>query len=1068
MNGRSSSTPEVDPLRAEEVLDEALRAPTSERGLLLDRLCGDNTALRQEVASLMGHLPDPENPDNPTAPWQEPSLEGQVIGGCRIETLLGRGGTGRVYRAMQEWPPRAVAVKVLRPELLSESSRRRFRRETRALARLDHPAIARIHSAGVRHDQAADLPFLIMELVEGGRNITQWWRDASRPLAQKLELFATVCDGVHHGHVRGLVHRDIKPSNVLVGVDGQPKVIDFGVASMTDDEGLPVTVTRAIAGTPGYMAPEQFEGPRSIDLRTDVHGLGLLLHECLTGRPVYAREGLNLPAAARLLASETAPLVGSTHPQYRGDLETIVAHALERNPANRYQSASEMAADIRRHLQGHPILARPTPAMDRVRLMVRRNPWAAAGFGVAFASVLLGLVASVSFGVRERAAAAQAEGALARTERALWLSRLAEMSRAVESSDGGAVGSLLVRLHEDASWPMRLLRTLADESLAVFHGTSQFGTFSAMAGAISPDGSILALVMDQANGVTLLDANSLKLLRSLQPGIAAWAVTFTRPQQRLVVGHDTTLSIWEKPWDGAPRDVALPIRVGTGIASSPDGTRVVACGDGAACLIDLDMGTVLAQAERFDGQTTRAAWSPDGAQIAISGSIGTIRILDAATLQVRRVLTAPQLRTLTLAFDPTGRWLAIGGDMRVLRVFDMAAPEPSFRDLRMDFSIWGLDWNPDGRTLAVADRGSGVRLVDVPPDGGGLALGGSFMGHRGEVWDVAWTPNADGLYSIGQYEVHRWRARPQRGDRSIELGAPGLGLCRLPDGDLMAICADATLWKIRDLPDETRPERIWHGGPFLATAVAGDPARDRWAWIDAAGELLIRDASRGQLIRTKAPPLTPFPNLMAFSPDGRFLAVTSKGKSDPMLIFDASTGLLLDRVSVPWAHGAAGLGWLDENLVACGDFSGCHSYRLDATGRWNRVSTIAGSFASMRPIDNSSVIAFDLSGIVTRRSLQDGSVLQAFTGLSDMGVHGALSPDGSILAAVGTDRRLHVFDRSHGEQLLSLAAHGPGRVVTRVEFTGSGARLATLDNAGGLILWNTESARDRADPPKRQ
>ncbi len=284
----------------------------------------------------------------------------------------------------------------------------------------------------------------------------------------------------------------------------------------------------------------------------------------------------------------------------------------------------------------------------------------------------------------------------------------------------------------------------------------------------------------------------------------------------------------------------------------------------------------------------------------------------------------------------------------------------------------------------------------------------------------------------------------------------------------MAICADATLWKIRDLPDETRPERIWHGGPFLATAVAGDPARDRWAWIDAAGELLIRDASRGQLIRTKAPPLTPFPNLMAFSPDGRFLAVTSKGKSDPMLIFDASTGLLLDRVSVPWAHGAAGLGWLDENLVACGDFSGCHSYRLDATGRWNRVSTIAGSFASMRPIDNSSVIAFDLSGIVTRRSLQDGSVLQAFTGLSDMGVHGALSPDGSILAAVGTDRRLHVFDRSHGEQLLSLAAHGPGRVVTRVEFTGSGARLATLDNAGGLILWNTESARDRADPPQRQ
>jgi WD40 repeat protein len=1058
----------VDPLRAEEVLDETLRAPVSERSTLLDRLCGSDSVLREEVSSLLGHLPDPENPENPTTAWHEPSLEGQVVGGCRIECLLGRGGTGRVFQAMQEWPPRPVAVKVLRPELLSESARRRFRRETRALARLDHPAIARILSAGVQRDQSGDLPFVIMELVEGARNIAQWWRDTPSSLLDRLELFARVCDGVHHGHVRGLVHRDIKPSNVLVGVDGQPKVIDFGVASMSDDQGMPVTLTRAVAGTPGYMAPEQFDGPNAVDLRTDVHALGLLLHECLAGQPVYAKEGLNMPAAAKLLVTQRPPLLGSSRPECRGDLETIVAHAVELDPAARYQSASELAADIRRFIAGHPIVARPTPPMERLRMLARRNPWAATGFGVAVASLVLGLFASVAFGLREREAAARAERALVQSERALWLSRLSEMSRAIESADAGVVGSLLVRLHDDTSWPMRLLRALADESLAVFHGTSHFETFSAMAGAISPDGTVLALAMDQPNGVTLLDSKSLRFLRSLEPGLAAWALTFTRPQQRLVVGHDRTLSVWERPWSGPPRDIRLPIKVGTGIACSPDGARVVVCGDGTACLVDLETGSVLAEAERFDGQTTRADWAPDGAFVAVSGATGTIRILDAATMQVRQVLTAPTLRVLAIAFDPTGRWLAAGGDMRVLRVFDMSSGQPTSRDLRMDFSIWGLDWNPDGRTLAVADRGSGVRLVDVPPDGGPLTLTGSFLGHRGEVWDIAWAPDAMGLYSIGQYEVHRWRARPLHKDRSIELGAPGLGLCRLPDGDLMAICADATLWRIRDRADATRPERVWHGGPFLATAVAGDPARDRWAWIDASGELLILDASQAQLVRVKSPPLQPFPNLMAFSPDGRFLAVTGKGKTDPMLIFDAKDGSLLDRISVPWAHGAAGLAWIDSNLLACGDFSGCHSYRPDASGHWIHVSTIPGSFASMRPIDAESAIAFDLSGTVTRRSLRDGSVLQAFTGLSDMGMYGAISPDGDLLAAVGTDRRLHVFDRNPGEQLLSLPGHAPGRVVTRVEFTGSGARLATLDNAGGLVLWNTESARDRADRPPRQ
>jgi WD40 repeat protein len=1042
------------------VLDEALRAPTSERGLLLDRLCGDNTALRQEVASLMGHLPDPENPDNPTAPWQEPSLEGQVIGGCRIETLLGRGGTGRVYRAMQEWPPRAVAVKVLRPELLSESSRRRFRRETRALARLDHPAIARIHSAGVRHDQAADLPFLIMELVEGGRNITQWWRDASRPLAQKLELFATVCDGVHHGHVRGLVHRDIKPSNVLVGVDGQPKVIDFGVASMTDDEGLPVTVTRAIAGTPGYMAPEQFEGPRSIDLRTDVHGLGLLLHECLTGRPVYAREGLNLPAAARLLASETAPLVGSTHPQYRGDLETIVAHALERNPANRYQSASEMAADIRRHLQGHPILARPTPAMDRVRLMVRRNPWAAAGFAAAIVSVSLGLAPSIAFGLRERVSAARAEAALAQSERALWLSRLAEFARTIETRDAAGIRVANLSLGKDDRWPVRLLRTLGDESVALTGKTDLDQHHAWMGGAVSPDGAFVAAVSDAANGVWLLDAKDLSLIRNLSPGVGAWAVAFDPIQGRLLVAQGRTLHVWNMPWQDPPRRIPLPFDYGTGIAPSPDGTRVALASEGNCCVVELDTGNVLARTDTVSGSTTRLAWSPDGSTIAIGVEPESIRLLDAVDLsEVRSIRSFPR-RTLAIDFDPTGRWLAFGGDLRKLRVVDVANPD-NVREIALDHSIWGLRWHPDGTRIAIGDRGAGVRLVEVPPDGGPIRRAGDFCGHQAEVWWVEWNRAGDRLYSFGQAETHAWRDRPRNGPPFFELGAPGLALGRLANGSIAALAADGSVWEVPDAWN-AEPLRVHTGSALAATAAAISASGERWAWIDPSGRITVVQATDGSERTIQSESFVEPATFMAFSPSARRLAVSGRNAKDPLLIVDISSGAIVGRVQGLWNQRPTSLMWISEDEIIAGDYSTARVVMREPDGTWRARQTLTGPWTGARLTRSDTALTGSFSGEIIERSVRSDDRVRVFPGLTDMGLGSAISDDDTLLAAVGTDRRLHVFDRATGEQLISVLGHPPGRMVHAVEFSPSNSHVVTLDVGGGLAIWDTRGPRNAA------
>ncbi len=1049
----------VDPLHAEEVLERVLQTAPEARDAEIDRLCGHDPALRTEVRSLLRHLPDPENPDDPEGHASDLQLEGRVIGGCRIQRLLGRGGTGRVFAAMQEWPPRPVAVKVLRPELLTEGARRRFRRETRALARLDHPGIARIHSAGLHLERGVELPFVVMELVDGAQPLTAWWAASRASLEARVALFADICDAVHHGHVRGLVHRDLKPSNVLVGSDGRAKVIDFGVASMTGDEGQAMTLTRAVAGTPGYMAPEQFESGQAVDLRTDVHGLGLLLFECLAGRPAFARENMTLAAAARRITAEDAPSLRALDPCVPADLATVVSHALSKAPSDRYASASEMAADLRRFLSGHPILARPASPARRVRLFAQRNPLAAAAMGIALVAVVAGSAASVAFGIREANQAATAEKALAETQRALWLSRLSEYSRAVESGD--AAGSRLAAesFGADASWPVRLLHRQSDESLACFFDHLANDNFSAMGGAVSPDGRVVAVTADCAAGVTLLDASDLHRLRQLSPPFPAWAVTFDPKRGRLLAASDTTLHVWDAPWEGESRKIQLPFEYGTGIAASPDGTRVALANEGNTCVVDIDSGKVLARTPDHVGSTSRVAWSPDGNLIAVGVEPRTVRLLRASDLSEVTRIPAPPLRTLALDFDPTGRWLAFGGDARRLCVVEVANPA-NRRELMLDHSIWGLRWHPDGTRLAVADRGSGVRQVQASSDGSPLKLLGSYRGHRQEVWWVEWNPAGDRLYSFGQVEIHAWRDRPRAGPERNDLGSPGRALVRDSKGRVLALTGDASVWQ---LDGTMPPRRIWSGGPFEGVLAAADPDHDRFAWIDAQGNLIVADTATGQVIRSRIERFFDIPNRLAFSPSGRLLAVSGKDASDPLILLDPRTGMQVERIAVPWRLQPSGLMWIDDRTIAAGGFGGALHYRQGDDGRWTILREVGSNWINPRLIGPDRALTASMSGELVERVVTTGAAIRAFHGLADMASSSDVSPDGALVAAVGTDRRLHVFDMSSGDQLISLLGHPFGRMVSGVAFAGDGQSVFTLDSGGSVVTWSAVPGQTTVD-----
>ncbi|MFO0984973.1 MAG: serine/threonine-protein kinase [Planctomycetota bacterium] len=317
---------------------------------------------------------------------------GDRVGSYTVKGLLGRGGMAVVYRAQQERPLREVALKILL--LPSSSVLRRFELEAQILARLDHPGIARIIEAGCAETNRGRVPFFAMELVEGSP-LADHARARALGVRARLELFCKVCDAVEHAHRMGVIHRDLKPSNILVTADGQPKVLDFGVARTSrceaDDETL-LTRSGQVLGTLHYMSPEQIAGdPRALDTRADVYSLAVVLYELLIGELPHDLSDTGVPGAIAIICNQEAPRLGRRDPSLKGDLEVIVAKGLAKDRAQRYQSAADLGADVVRHLKDEPILARSHSLAYQLRKLVRRHRFLTAAVATAILSLLLGV-----------------------------------------------------------------------------------------------------------------------------------------------------------------------------------------------------------------------------------------------------------------------------------------------------------------------------------------------------------------------------------------------------------------------------------------------------------------------------------------------------------------------------------------------------------------------------------------------------------------------------------------------------------------------------------------------------
>ena len=385
--------------RVKEVFLIASELPLERRCEYLDGLTLDE-ALRKRVEELLYYddepldLPAPVvDRDQLNSVWEERAPLPDVPG-FRVQSLLGEGGMGEVYLAEQLFPRRQVALKLVRGARFTVQALRRFREEISLLGLLQHPGITQVYAADPTGEESHGRPYFAMEYIDG-QVLTEYADQQKLGRDARLELMAKVCDAAHYAHQQGVVHRDLKPENVLVDRNGQPKILDFGIARAVGEQfetRTLLTGSEHVVGTMGYIAPEQFRGRSdSVGPRSDVYALGGLLFELLTGRLPHELEGLNLFEAGQRITENDATRISRVVRAHRGELELIVQKALQRDPEQRYATAGELAGDLRRYLAGDPILARPPSLAYRLRKFLTRHRNASIAAGLALS---VGIAAS--------------------------------------------------------------------------------------------------------------------------------------------------------------------------------------------------------------------------------------------------------------------------------------------------------------------------------------------------------------------------------------------------------------------------------------------------------------------------------------------------------------------------------------------------------------------------------------------------------------------------------------------------------------------------------------------------
>jgi len=555
------------------------------------------------------------------------------IGRYVIVRRIAEGGMGIVYEARQEYPKRAVALKVIRSPLATRDVRRRFEHESEMLGQLQHPGIAQIYEAGVAElasitGRTIRQPYFAMELIRG-EPLTAYARHNELGTRQRLELLAKVCDAVQHAHQKGLIHRDLKPANILVDESGQPKILDFGVARATESDVEAVTLHTDVGqliGTIPYMSPEQVTGDaRQLDTRSDVYSLGVTMYELLSRKLPHDVSGRSIPEAARTIRDTEPAALSSIDRTLRGDVQTICAKALEKDKTRRYQSAAALAEDIRRYLRGEPIEAKRDSALYVLRKQVARHR-AAFAAGVAIL-LLLAMSSVVAWSLY-----VQADVAATAAQERLWVSLLDQARAKRQTTRAGrrfdALDAIARAARHRASVELRseamLCMSLVDLRVERYLERGEPWTY----GNFTPSLEYYA-VTDRDGGAVVRRVSDRSEVACFPPqGSEANFIWFSRDGRFLGVQYGrfaTSQPLWAplKVWDvRSPEQPAAAFdnACTQGFRFSPDSRRLyVGLDDDTLRVLSTDD---FAELQRWpvEGGAFRVEFSPDGQRVLLSAN----------------------------------------------------------------------------------------------------------------------------------------------------------------------------------------------------------------------------------------------------------------------------------------------------------------------------------------------------------------------------------------------------------------------------------------------------------------
>jgi WD40 repeat protein len=1036
------------------------RLQGAEREARLAEECAGDEALEAEVRSLLDAVEGAPAPGASRALVDTNELRQGLarhaqdavdelparIGHYRIVRRIGEGGMGAVYEAEQDMPRRRVALKLVRPGHLTDSMRRRLVREVELLGRLHHPGIAQVHEAGLAEPEGGEgaaQPFFAMELVDG-LPITEHADRRGLSTRERLDLFARLCDAVEHAHSKGVVHRDLKPQNILVDADGQPKVLDFGVARAIEgsEPGTLLTQAGQLVGTLPYMSPEQVAGrPDEIGHRSDIYALGVIAFELLARRLPHDLPAASLPEAIRRLREDEPMRLGAVDRALRGDVDTIVGKALEKDPARRYASAAELASDVRRFLASRPIAARPPSAAYQLTTFARRHRPLVAGAALAVtALVLAAAFASWQAFVATRArdeeqrlreladasagqARRQEQAALRQAYRASLVAALAALS------DGDAAAAqrhLDVAPESLRGWEWRHVEAQLDESLA----RMETGLALPESLMVLDDGSIAAIGDVSAASLTIerfdpatrrrlttdvvdRSANPVRIDPALLPVVRRRA-SFAAGQRELRVLDRATLAPLATLRRGG--DLAQSVEV---VASARPG--------GVECL----------------APTAREWLAPYPAWTC-----------DVATGKDLAHLDVPE-KVRLWAMTPDERWLAyaVGASMRV---FDARSGAIEAQTPPGDDDVSATTFRPDGARLVAATANAAVWTWGLREH----RVLATRRAHRaGQIGSLAISGDGQHLASGSDSgQIQLWDPRLAQAPLVLDGHAgPVLALAFAADGrELFSLGADRT---VRAWDASTHDDvRILRGHASFVYPVA--TSRDGRLIASGSWDSTVRlwDALTGKAVATlEVPEGSPrgVVYAIAFSGDsGRIAAGTRYGH---LLIWSIGGRLLAER-QFDAELGLAQIGFdAQDRLLEIGLGPATADPRRERTELLDaRTLELVRSLATGSSAGTFSPDGRRFAGATRAHCLEIADVATGVIDVQEVASPDTMrslewSPDGRRIAGAGLDGRLHAWDAS-GKPIGEWPA-GTGRMLG-VAWSPDGTRLATGGDDGIVRLWD--------------